>query len=193
MSSVISIDELIHHSKDNKQTHVALIDINTMFGTMEFYQKAKANNLTPIIGLQINYQNETLVLVAKDYAGYKNLLKISSYTCTNTTFDINKYFSSLFVITHSQHPLKFLKSNKDVYSTNSHSDNVIAVQECFFRNKADVRLLKALLAIKGNQQLSDYDNNHEFDGKYMLSNNEAQKVFSTRALQNLEVLVNACK
>ena len=169
MSSVISVDDLINHARKNNQTHVALIDINTMFGTMEFYHKARANKLIPIIGLQITYQNEPLVLIAKDYAGYKNLLKVSSYVCTNTTYDINDYLSSLFVITRDKSKIKFLKSNKGVYSTNSQADDVIAVKECFYQNKADVKLLKALLAIKNNQRLSDYDSNHDFDNMYMLT------------------------
>jgi DNA polymerase-3 subunit alpha len=98
MSSTISIDDLIAHAKNNKQTHVCLIDINVMHGALEFYQKAKANNLIPITGLQINYKNELVILVARDYVGYKNLLKISSCVCSNKTYDLNDYLASLFII-----------------------------------------------------------------------------------------------
>jgi DNA polymerase III alpha subunit len=70
---------------------------------------------------------------------------------------------------------------------------VIAVKECFCENKADVKLLKALLAIKHSCQLTDYDNNHDYDNAYMLNQEEAKKIFSTQALKNLEELINACK
>jgi hypothetical protein len=49
------------------------------------------------------------------------------------------------------------------------------------------------LAIKENQHLDYYDNNHDFDNMHMLNQDDAKKLFSMRALANLEELVNACK
>ena len=46
-----------------------------MYGCIEFYDKAKAHNLTPIIGLEFEYQNATLVAYAKNYNGYLKLIK----------------------------------------------------------------------------------------------------------------------
>jgi DNA polymerase-3 subunit alpha len=192
MSSTISVDDLIKNAKKNKLSHVALIDINTMYGALEFYNKAKANNLIPIIGLQINYQNHRLVLIAKDYVGYQTLIKISSFVCSDIPFDINDFITSLFIIVESKHSIPALKTIKGVYSANSADDGVIAIQECFFENKHDVKLLKSLLAIKNNQLLSDFDDLHDFDDKYMLSEQESKEKFSKQALYNLDVLINAC-
>jgi DNA polymerase-3 subunit alpha len=99
--SSISIDDIINHALRNKQKYVVLVDINNMYGAMEFYQKATANKLIPIIGLQINYQNEKVILIAKDNDGYHNLLKISSRTMTNTTYDINQYLDNVCVIVNN--------------------------------------------------------------------------------------------
>lgn len=193
MSSTLVVDDLIEFAKKHKQTHVAMVDVNVMYGVLEFYNKAKANGLVPVIGLQITYENQPLILIAKDYAGYKNLLKISSHVCANIPFNINDFISSLFIIVRNKDQAKFLKSNKDVYSSNSNATDVIAIQECFFENKSDVKLLKALLAIKNNQQLSDYDSNHDYDNLHMLTQEEAKKIFSAQALKNLEELINACR
>jgi DNA polymerase-3 subunit alpha len=99
--SSISIDDIINHAKKHKQTHVALIDINNMYGAMEFYQKAVANNLKPISGLQVTYENKKVVLVAKNNDGYHNLVKLSSCILTNTKYDINEYAPGNYLIVHS--------------------------------------------------------------------------------------------
>jgi DNA polymerase-3 subunit alpha len=99
--SSISIDDIINHACINKQKYVALVDINNMYGAMEFYQKAIANNLIPIIGLQLTYQNTKVVLIAKNNNGYHNLIKISSCVMTSVEYDINNYLTDTYVIVES--------------------------------------------------------------------------------------------
>jgi DNA polymerase-3 subunit alpha len=68
----------------------------------------------------------------------------------------------------------------------------IALQECFFENKGDVKYLKALMAIGSDQQLSTFDSQHDYDDKYMLNEEQAQHKFTQVALKNLEQLINTC-
>ncbi|MDE6477497.1 MAG: PHP domain-containing protein, partial [Mycoplasmoidaceae bacterium] len=89
---------IINFAIKNNQKYVSLIDINTMYGTVEFYQKAIKNNLIPIIGLQIEYKNEKVILVAKNNNGYKNLIKISSLVMTKQELVLENYLNDLFVI-----------------------------------------------------------------------------------------------
>jgi DNA polymerase-3 subunit alpha len=96
--SSMSIDDIINHARANKQKYVALVDINNMYGAMEFYQKAKANKLIPIIGLQVTYQNQKVILIAKNNQGYHNLVKISSRVMTSATYDIKDFISNTYVI-----------------------------------------------------------------------------------------------
>jgi DNA polymerase-3 subunit alpha len=84
MSSSLTIDEIIDFSLQNNCKYASLIDINTMFGTMEFYNKCKMHNLTPIIGVQY----KDFVLIPKDNSGFKNLIKISSFINTNAGFNL---------------------------------------------------------------------------------------------------------
>ena len=49
-----------------------------MYGTMEFITKCQNKNIKPIIGLDIILENYNLVLYAKDYKGYKSLIKLST-------------------------------------------------------------------------------------------------------------------
>jgi DNA polymerase-3 subunit alpha len=188
----MSIDDIIKYAKQHQQKYVALVDINVMYGAMEFYQKAIANELTPIIGLQITYQNERVILIAKNSEGYHNLVRLSSKIMTSVPFDINDYINHTYVIVNNASNVKWLKHHKDVYSAFSDGPMPIALQECFFENKDDLKYLKALLAINHDQQLTDFTNVQNYDENYLLSTEQAHHKFSTTALKNLESLINSC-
>jgi DNA polymerase III alpha subunit len=190
--SSISIDDIINRAVKHKQTHVALIDINNMYGAMEFYQKATTHGLKPIIGLQITYQNETVVLVSKNNLGYHNLVKLSSRVMTNVAYDLNDFTEHTYVIVHNAHDSKWLKHKNDVYSVISTADAPIALQECFFENEGDVKYRKALMAIGSDQRLTDFDNNHDFDQCFMLDDTQAKHKFNDISIKNLEKLINTC-
>ncbi len=86
------IDELIEETKKQKMKAVALTDHGVMYGIIEFYQKAKAAGIKPIIGMEayiapnrlsdkrakIDEKPFHLVLLAKNEEGYKNLIKLTS-------------------------------------------------------------------------------------------------------------------
>jgi len=96
--STLSIDDIIEFAKKNNQEYVSLVDINSMYGTIEFYNKAIANKLKPIIGLQINYENQKIVLIALNNDGYHTLVKISSLIMSDQSFELKDYLSSLAII-----------------------------------------------------------------------------------------------
>lgn len=64
-------------------TSLAVTDYANMFCAIEFYQKAKMG-IKPIIGLELPISNRdeqnifSLTLLAKNYNGYKNLVKLAS-------------------------------------------------------------------------------------------------------------------
>jgi len=70
--------------------NIALTDLNGMYGAISFYDKARENNINPIIGtelgfvLDINWYNKiediwNICLIAKDAEWYSNLMKIVSH------------------------------------------------------------------------------------------------------------------
>ena len=75
LSSMLKIDDIIAYAIKNNYPAVALCDIN-MYGVMYFYKNCQKNNIKPIIGLSITSQN--IALYAKDYDGYKSLIKLST-------------------------------------------------------------------------------------------------------------------
>ncbi|GHU48289.1 hypothetical protein FACS1894218_4790 [Bacilli bacterium] len=190
--SSISIDDIINHAIKNKQTHVCLVDINNMYGCVEFYNKAKAAKLHPIIGLQITYQDEKVVLIAKDNTGYRNLIKISSRVMCNETYDLNDYIDGVAIIVNNVTNVKWLKHRNDVFSSDSEAINPLALQECYFEHPSDLKYVQALMTIANDSKIVEYEKNHELDEYYMLTESQAIKKYNTEALNNLDKLIKSC-
>jgi len=89
------IHEMIKETKRLGMNSLAITDHGNMFGTLEFYTQAKKNDIKPIIGCEayIAPRERTLhkavegeahsyhlVLLAKNQTGYKNLIKLTSYS-----------------------------------------------------------------------------------------------------------------
>ena len=98
LTSLIKIDELIKYANIYNYKALSIVDDN-MFGVMEFYKKCKKNNIKPIIGLEISL-DDRLTLYAKNYNGYKNLLKLSTIKSERPIdiHDLEKYSSDLICI-----------------------------------------------------------------------------------------------
>ena len=87
-----NIEKLVKRVKEMNMESVAITDHGTMFGVMDFYNAAKAENIKPIIGLEaymaargmkdkdskLDRTSSHLLLLAENETGYKNLLKIAS-------------------------------------------------------------------------------------------------------------------
>ena len=99
LSSLLKIEDIISYAKTNNLPSIALSD-NNMFGTMEFYKKCQKEGIKPIIGLQIDLNEKEFVLYAKDYLGYKNLLKLSTIQSERKVLeeDLKKYNNNLIGI-----------------------------------------------------------------------------------------------
>ena len=86
------IDELLDYVKELGMDSVAITDHGVMYGAVEFYKKAKAKGIKPIIGCEfytafekltdkrpgVDAARYHLILLAKNQQGYKNLVKLVS-------------------------------------------------------------------------------------------------------------------
>jgi len=92
LDGLSKIDELIAKAKTEKMEALALTDHGVMYGAVEFYQKAKAAGIKPIIGVEaylarhgrlnkrakIDERPYHLILLAKNKTGYQNLIKLTT-------------------------------------------------------------------------------------------------------------------
>ncbi len=83
--STIDIDRLIKLAKKNKIKTLVLTDYLNLFAAIKFYQKCIDNKIKPIIGCQIPLIEKisrknlgSIILLCKNFSGYKNLIKLIS-------------------------------------------------------------------------------------------------------------------
>ena len=100
LESLNEISKLINKAKLLGYKALAITDNNNMFGVPQFYQECKNNNIKPIIGLNLSYQDKTLLLYAINNDGYKNLIKLSTIKSERNIEidDLQKYKDNLILI-----------------------------------------------------------------------------------------------
>ena len=92
LDGAIRIDDLLRRAAEFEMQAVSVTDHGTMFGAVEFFQKASAAGIKPIIGCEIYVAPRTrydktpldnkdlshLILLAKNEEGYRNLCKLAT-------------------------------------------------------------------------------------------------------------------
>ena len=81
-SSMISIKSLIDFAVEKKLQALTITD-NNMYGVITFYKACINNNIKPIVGLEIKIDGLIIILYAKGYEGYLNLVKLSTLQSEN--------------------------------------------------------------------------------------------------------------
>ncbi len=95
LDGACKLDSVIKRAKEYNMPALAITDHGNMFGAAEFYKKATASGIKPIIGMEAYVAAGSrfdkrpsstspdggyhLVLLARNQEGYKNLVKLSSY------------------------------------------------------------------------------------------------------------------
>ena len=78
----VKIDQLKNYCKKNKIKSLGLSDTYNLSGALEFSENLSSIGTQPIVGTQIafKYKNFSglIPLIAKNYDGYKNIIKLSS-------------------------------------------------------------------------------------------------------------------
>src|SRR5258706_10718955 len=88
------LDRLMEKAHELKFPALAITDHGVLYGAIDFYQAARNHGIKPIIGCEVyvapgsRFEKKTssggrdvyhhLVLLAKDEAGYKNLIKLAT-------------------------------------------------------------------------------------------------------------------
>jgi len=93
LDGLCKIKKLLKRAKEYGQPAVAMTDHGNMYGAIHFYNYAKEFGIKPIIGIEA-YMSKTshldkqprmgadqfhILLLAKNFVGYKNLLKLNSF------------------------------------------------------------------------------------------------------------------
>ena len=197
LSSLLKIDDIINYAKTNNISSISLTDTN-MYGVMEFIKKCQANEIKPIIGLNVLLNDYNIILLAKNYDGYKSLIKLS-------TIQNEKQVTETEILEHNNEricvlPFKYNERYTDL--TKIYSDiylgyenkkeelealvitkNVIFLREALYLTKADSKFLPYLYRIRDGKTISEeinYDiENHELSIDNILDLTDNQGLVNT--------------
>ncbi|MBR7042380.1 MAG: PHP domain-containing protein, partial [Bacilli bacterium] len=111
LNSLNNIKKLVLCAANYGYESLAITDMNNMFGVMEFYLECKNNNIKPIIGIELTISDNNILLYAKNYKGYQNLIKLSTIVSERnlTIEDLKEYIDNLILV------MPFLYYNKEIY------------------------------------------------------------------------------
>ncbi len=204
LSSMLSPDDIINYALENKKSYSFLSDTN-MYGVMYFYKKCIDLKIKPIIGLNILLDDYNIYLYAKNYDGYKSLIKLSTIQNEKivTIKDIEKYNNELICVVPFNckeyfNDLSLIYSaiylgytNKDEEEiSNSITSSVVFFRECLYLQDKDAEYLSYLYRIRDGKTISDnisYDTlGHELKIKNILD------YTSSSGFNTIEEIANMC-
>ena len=181
LSSLLKISDLVDYAEKQNISAIALTDTN-MYGTMEFIKKCEEKNIKPIIGLHIILDEYSVIVYAKNYEGYKSLIKLSTIQNERkvTEEELQCFNNELIAVIPYQYKEQFNKLTKiydEIYLgyTNKQeelealliTENVIFFRESLYKTKNDVEILPYLYRIRDGKTISEdilYDvENHELE------------------------------
>lgn len=114
LRGAVSAQRLVQKATEYGYGAVALADVNTMCGAVDFCLAAEQANIKPIIGVEILTDSKKAVLLAEDRAGYKNICRITTARNLDENFDLIELLKSnskgIICICNQPKLLKELKS-----------------------------------------------------------------------------------
>ncbi len=137
LDGAIKIDDLISKTQEYEMNAVAITDHGAMYGAFQFYDKAKAAGINPLVGCEFYISatsrldhsrkagpNFHLVALAMNNTGYKNLLKLASIAQTEGFYYrpridmevLNRYNEGIIVLTaciQGEVPRKIINNDMD--------------------------------------------------------------------------------
>lgn len=199
--SLISIKELILFATNNNIKSLTITD-NNMYGVMDFYKTCINNNIKPIIGLEIKYINNVIIFYAKNYLGYKNLIKLCTlssekelemndllsfsndlvcivpYSSINLYEELSKLYKDIFIGYKNKEELLTLKEK-----------NIIYINETLYLTKEDSKYIKYLDAIREGVTADFIKEEH--NNNYIILENEFNEKYK-ESIENNRKIANMC-
>ena len=191
MNSLIKIDDLILYAKNNNIDTLGITDSN-MFSCYEFINKCNKNNIKPIIGIELNINNNNFLLYARNYSGFVSLCKIVSEKNINElTYEfILNYKSDLIMVCNykdydkykNEFEYCFVGYNLDKKEALVVSNNVVYIPCIKYFNKEDKEYFKYIKYILENKTIHDELN---VTDNFFVINKNSDDVLSTKKFSEL--------
>ena len=168
--SLITVNKLVNYAKKHNIKALTITDDN-MYGVMDFYKLCIANDIKPIIGLEIKYNDLFIVVYAMNEDGYRSLIKLSTIQSERCIIiDDLKLFSNNLLCLIPYESKKVYSELKDIYEyvyltyrNKDERDSIdgisLYMQEVICLTKKDTEYIKYMDAIREGITVNDIDNN----------------------------------
>jgi len=217
MSGTASFEEILRQAKKLNFSHLAMTEINGMYGFIRFVQTAKEYGIQPIAGTNIITPDIDLILLAENQTGYENICRLLSMVHDDHQITIQALFQSyrhgLFVLSHREETLTelvktfpashlFVELRPTI--TEQHAKKlakrfgieIVATGDVYFLDESDQSSHKILRAIEKNTTLSQLAADDIKDKyHYFCPEKEMIRRFpnSLEAVNNSQYLAERCK
>ena len=203
LSSLLKIDDIVNFAKNNNISSIALTDTN-MYGTMEFIKKCESNNIKPIVGLELVLEEFNILLYAKNYEGYKSLIKLSTIQNERkvTLDDLKEYNKEVISILPFKYNKYFEELGKiylDLYLGFSNKEelkesliitkNIVFLRESLYLNKTDKKILPYLYCIRDGK--TKEESNYDIDN-FELNITDINDLSNETGLKNTLIIGESC-
>jgi len=209
--------ELVQRTRAAQMTHLALTEINGLWGFINFVRTARENNIQPIAGSNLVNEYEDVILLAESQTGYENICFIISEQHKNPDGGIlewaEPYTKEVFFISPKEGTLKalvdivpsshlFVELRPGMQETTTHELaqkyrlEMVVTGDVYFLNKSDVQTHRVLRAIDKNTTLSQLkEEDFKNDEHYFRTEKELINLFpnSLAAINNSQYLADRCK
>ena len=220
LNGVASIDKLINQAKKYKMSSLALTDNGNMFGAIDFYTKAKDAGIKPIIGCEMNVVSNLeseerplkLILLAKDYSGYQNLIRLVSEANTTGLQDkpkinmgsLERYCLNLIAVFPAEQPKEKIHKIYEIYKHNFYVGisqpnevingfNYVAINNIYYLEKKDARLRDIVYCVQ-TKKIINLEIGVETTKDYFYDQETALVIFKDlpEALENTIKIADQC-
>ncbi len=206
LSSLNDIKKLIRKCQDYNIHTIAVTDPN-MFSVMDFYKECKGNNIKPIIGLELEIDNNIIYLYAINYSGYQNLTKIlylkqesglnigilkehsTNLICLVPFLSISLYDQLKNIYQYLYLSYNDLKQREKLQTI---SNKLVFANEVLYLNKDDKSYLRYLYLIRDGKKECDAVQYHIDEKSYLMDKEEVSVYMEKEDLNNMIEINNLC-
>ncbi len=217
MCGTATPQQLLTRAKAYHQTHLALTEVNGLWGFIRFVQWAKEAQIAPIAGTNILTASADLILLVENQTGYANLCRIISAVHDSEKQAIapllRQWSAGLFILTPQESLLRelvafipnhqlFIELRPGVSEREAarlarelHLE-IVATGDVYFLEPQDQKTHKILRAIDNNQTLSQLGAADYKDERHYFRSEKAMiDLFpnSLTAINNAQYLAERCK
>ena len=204
MDSVISIDKYVKVAKDYGYTHLAMMDIDNLYGAFDFLEITNKYGLSPLLGVEMTTLVDGIDLnlrfLARSSLGYQQLMKLSTAKMQGEKdwSVLSQYLFDIAVIVPYFSGIENLDLGCDYYIgvypetlVTEFNRPILPLYRVNSFEKNDREVLQVLKAIKENVPLREVPMPSQQD--VFLSAKSLKKLFQERfpqAIENLENLIS---